>query len=63
MTLRKVSDDNSVKYIPQNEQTKDIKPTTMKNNSLPRKQNKIFSQNKKLIKDTIRGELKGIQTN
>ena len=38
MTLRKIFIDNSVKYISQSEQTRDIKPNTIKNSSLPRKQ-------------------------
>ena len=46
MTLRKITIDNSVKYIPQIEQTqeRDIKPDTIKNKSLPLKQNKNFSK-------------------
>ena len=58
MTLRKITIDNSVKYIPQSEQTqeRDSKPNTIKNNSLPRKQNKKLSQNnKKLIKNITAG--------
>ena len=45
MTLRKITIDNSVRYIPISEKTKekDIKPR----NSLPHKQNKIISQNNK----------------
>ena len=45
--------DNSVEYIPQNEhfqsisRDRDSKPKTIKNNSLPRKQNKKLSQNSK----------------
>ena len=54
MTLGKITTDNSVKYIPQNEQTRererekerDIKPNMIKNKSLPKKQNKKLSQNK-----------------
>ena len=66
MTLRKITIDNSVRYVKtseqsseskpnmiknkkQSEQTKSIsggvKPRTIKNNSLPRKQNKNLSQN------------------
>ena len=46
MTLRKVTIDNSVKCIPISEKRKerDIKQNTIKNISLPRKQNKSFSQ-------------------
>ena len=46
MTLRKITIDNSVRYIPKSEQTKEkeIKPKKVKAGSLPRKQNKIFSR-------------------
>ena len=44
MKLRKKTTDNSVKYIPQSEQTRDIKPNTLKNKSLSRKQDKNNSQ-------------------
>ena len=53
MTLRKVTIDNSVRYIPKSEQTKEreIKSKTIKAGSLPRRQNKNISQNnKKLLK-------------
>ena len=38
MTLRKITIDNFVRYIPKNEKTKesDIKPKTIKAGSLPR---------------------------
>ena len=39
--------DNGVKYKPKSEQTIDIKPKTIKNNSHPPIQNKKLSQNKK----------------
>ena len=47
MVLRTITVDNSVRYIPINEKTKerDIKPKTIKTGSLPRKQNKKISQN------------------
>ena len=54
MVLRKITVDNSVRYIPKSEQTKerDIKPKTIKAGSLPRKQNKNISQNnKKFLKN------------
>ena len=54
MTLRKITVDNSVRYIPKSEQTKEkeIKPKTIKAGSLPRKQNKQPSQNnKKFLKN------------
>ena len=63
MILRKKTIVNSVRYIAQSEQTQegDFKPTTIKSNSIPRKQNKNISQiNKKFFKDTIRGERFGI---
>ena len=42
MTLRKITIDIGVRYIPKNEQTKEKnnKPKTTKAGSLPRKQNK-----------------------
>ena len=47
MTLRKITIDNSVRYIPITEKTKEkeIKSKTIKAGSLPRKQNKKLSQN------------------
>ena len=52
MTLRKITIDNSVRFVPKSE-----KPKTIKAGSLPRKQNKNFSQNnKKFIKGYITGE-------
>jgi len=54
MTLRKITVDNSVRYIPVSEQPreKDIKPKKIKAGSLPRKQNKNISQNsKKFLKN------------
>ena len=54
MVLRKITIDNSVRYIPVNEKTKekDTKPKTTKAGSLPRKQNKNISQNnKKFLKN------------
>ena len=49
MTLRKITIDNSVRYIPKSEQIKEkeIKSKTIKAGSLPRKQNKKPSQNNK----------------
>ena len=49
MVLRTITIDNSVRYIPKSEQTKEkeIKPKTTKAGSLPRKQNKNISQNSK----------------
>ena len=49
MVLRKITIDNSVRYIPKSEQTKkNIKQNTIKSNSTPKKkQTKIISQNNK----------------
>ena len=49
MALRKITIDNSVRYIPVIEKTKerDNKPKTTKAGSLPRKQNKKPLQNHK----------------
>ena len=59
MTLRKITFDNSVRFVPKSEKPKEkeIKPKTIKAGSLPRKQNKNFSQNNKnIIKGYIAGE-------
>ena len=40
MTLRKITIDNSVRYIPKSEQTRENKTKTIKAGSIPRKQNK-----------------------
>ena len=68
MVLRKITVDNSVRYIPTNEQTKEIKQNKIKNKKQSeqiqpisaggkpntRKQNKNFSQNnKKFIKNIV----------
>ena len=47
MVLRKITIDESVRYIPKSEQKKerDSKPKTTKAGSLPRKQHKKLSQN------------------
>ena len=49
MTLRKITVDNSVRYLPKSEQTKgkNNKPKSTKAGSFPRKQNKKLSQNNK----------------
>ena len=47
MTLRKITIDNSVRYIPKPEQTRENKTKTIKAGSLPRKQNQKLSQNNK----------------
>ena len=52
MTLRKITIDNSVRYIPKAEITKEIKPKKVKAGSLPRIQNKKPSHNnKKFLKN------------
>ena len=45
MTIRKKTFDSSVRYIPIAEITKEIKRKTVKAGSLPRKENKNYSQN------------------
>ena len=49
MTLRKITIDNSVRYIPKSEQTKEkeSKPKPIKTGSCLRTQNRILSQNNK----------------
>ena len=49
MALKKITIDNSVRYIPNSGQSKesDIKTRTIKAGSLPRKQNTNCSRNKK----------------
>ena len=54
MTLRKITVDNSVRYIPKSDHTKEkeIKPKLIKAGLLPCKQNKNISRNsKKFVKD------------
>ena len=54
MTLRKITIDDRVRYVPKNEKPKekDSKPKTTKAGSNPRKQNKNSSQNsKKFLKN------------
>ena len=58
MVLRKITIDNSVRYIPKSEKRTetDIKPKKTKAGSLPRKQDKKFSKNnKKFVKDFTAG--------
>ena len=70
MVLRKITIDNSVRYIPKSEQTKEIKQNKIKNKnqsgkihpvsgggkSNMRKQDKKFSKNnKKFVKDFTAG--------
>ena len=53
MTLRKITVDNSVRYVPKTEQTKEKegKPKTIKAASLPRKKTKTFH---KIIKRLLK---------
>ena len=57
MVLRKITVDNSVRYVPKSEQTKEIKQNTIKNKKIQPvsggdKQDKKFSKNnKKFVKD------------
>ena len=48
MTLRKKTIDNSVRYIPKSEQTRENKTKT-----IPRKQNKKISQNNKKFLNNV----------
>ena len=56
MTLGKITIDGNVKYIPQSEQTREIKPNMIKNSSLPKNENQNISQNNKKIFSLISGE-------
>ena len=55
MVLRKITIDNSVRYIPKTEKTKEkeIKPKTIKAGSLPRRQNQKISQNNKKFLNNV----------
>ena len=56
--MRKITVDNSVRYIPISEKTKQIgiKPKKIKASSLPGKQDKNFSKiNKKFVRDFAAG--------
>ena len=53
MTLRKISIDNIVKYIPQSDQLRISKPNTIKKNASPRKQNKNISQNNRKLLENV----------
>ena len=53
MTLRKITIDNSVRYIPKSEQMTENKTKTIKTDSLPRKQNKKISQNIKKFLNNV----------
>ena len=52
MALRKITIDNSVRYVSKSEQTKEIKQIQGEDKPNTRKQNKEFSKNnKKFVKD------------
>ena len=53
MTLRKITIDNSVRYIPKSEQTRENKTKKIKAGSLPRKQNKKISHNNKKFLNNV----------
>ena len=55
MVLTKITTDNSVRYTPITEKSKEtnIKPKKIKGGSLPRKQNKNISQNIKTFLNKI----------
>ena len=53
MTLRKITIDNSVRYIPKSEQTRENKTKTIKAGSLPRKQSIKISQNNKKFLNNV----------
>ena len=66
MTLRKIFIDNSVRYIPKGEKTREITQNTIKNKSTSKKQNRNISQdNKKFLNNVAAqgfGFLKGIMS-
>ena len=64
MTLRKITNDNSVSCIPKSEQTKEreIKPKKIKAGSIPRKQNKNISQNSKKFHKNVAASGFGVLT-
>ena len=64
MTLRKITNDNSVRYISATEQIKkNNKPKTIKAASVPRKKNKNFSQNSKKFVNDFAASGFGVLTN
>ena len=60
MVLRKITIDNSARYIPKSEQTKEIKQNTIKNKSTPIKQTKNISQNNKKFLNSVAAQGFGI---
>ena len=53
MTLRKIAIDNSVRYFPKTEQTRESELRTLKAGSFLRNQNKNFSQNNKKFNKNV----------
>ena len=49
MTSGKITIDDCVKYIPQTEQTRDIKPNRIMNDSLAKNKIKVFQKTKKNV--------------
>ena len=56
MTIRKITIDNSVRYVPESKQTRETNQNTVKNISRPKKQTKKFSQNNKEFLKNISAE-------
>ena len=53
MVSRKIPNDNSFRYIPKGEQTREVKQNMIKNKSTPRKQNENISQNNKKLLNNV----------
>ena len=53
MTLRKIVNDNSVRYIPKSEQTRENKTKSIKAGLLSREQNQKISQNNKKFPNNV----------
>ena len=53
MTLRKITTDKSVRYIPKSEPTREKETKTIKAGSHPRKQNQKISQNNKKFLNNV----------
>ena len=53
MTIGKITVDNSLRYIPKSEQTREIKQITIQKKSSPRQQNRNISQNSKKFLESI----------
>ena len=55
MVLRKITVDNSVRYIPKSEQTRESKPIKIKNKKQSEQNKKFSKNNKKFVKDFTAG--------